>query len=133
MQKFDMEISDVKDMKLVYPAYSKHLFYFKAHISKFILEHDCVPLNPFMIFQYFMLDTIDRDIVRNGNNNLVKRCDEVWVFGPIADGVLFEIRLAKHMNKPIRYFRVVKSKEIEEISKDEVEFEDDLAKFRHEL
>jgi len=128
-----MEINNIKDMKLVYPAYSKHLFYFRMHISKFVLEQGCVPLNPFMIFQYFMLDTVDRDVVRNGNNNLVKRADEIWVFGPIADGVLAEIRLAKNIGKPIRYFKIVDSRDIAEISKDEAEFEDDLAKYKHEL
>ena len=58
---------EVKDMKPIYPAISKHYFYFRMHISKFILNQNCVPLNPFMIFEYFMLDTIDRDIIRNAN------------------------------------------------------------------
>ncbi|MFH1521818.1 MAG: hypothetical protein ABIF18_02560 [archaeon] len=124
---------DFKEMKLVYPAHSKHYFYFRQHISKFVLEQGCVPLNPFMIFEYFMLDTIDRDIVRNANNNLVKRADEIWIFGPVADGVLEEIRLAKREGKSIRYFDIIKSKDIVEISKEEVKFEKDLAKYREEL
>lgn len=122
-----------KDMKLVYPAHSKHLFYFRMHISKFVLQRGYVPLNPFMMFQYFMLDTVDRDSVRNANNNLVKRADELWVFGPVSDGVLAEIRIAKQMSKPIKYFAVVGSKEIKEILKDEVEFEEGLEKFSSEL
>lgn len=124
---------EVKKMKLVYPAHSKHYFYFRQHISKFVLEQNCVPLNPFMIFEYFMLDTVERDIIRNANNNLVKRADEVWVFGPISDGVLEEIRLAKQEAKPIRYFAILNSRGIKEISKDEVEFEDDLEKYVNEL
>lgn len=120
-------------MKLVYPAISKHYFYFRMHISKFILEQDCVPLNPFMLFQYFMLDTIDRDIIRNANNNLVKKADELWVFGPVSDGVLIEIKLAKQMNKPVKYFKIINSKEIREILKDDVEFEQDLEKFANEI
>lgn len=97
-------------MKLVYPAHSKHYFYFRQHISKFVLEQGCVPLNPFMIFEYFMLDTIDRDVVRNANNNLVKRADELWIFGPISNGVLDEIFLAKQSGKPINYYAIIKSK-----------------------
>lgn len=124
---------EVKDMKLIYPAHSKHLFYFRMHISKFILEQNCVPLNPFMIFEYFMLDTIDREIIRNSNNNLIKKADELWVFGNISDGVLAEIKLAKQLNKPLKYFKVIKSKQIIEIQKDEVEFEEDLKKFAEEL
>ena len=86
-----------------------------------------------MIFDYFMLDTVERDVVRNANNNLVKKADEIWVFGPVADGVLAEIILAKKEGKKIRYFKVFKSKDILEISKEKVEFEDDLDKYRGEL
>ena len=117
---------DVKDMKLIFTAMSKHLFYFRQHISKFVLERNCVPLNPFMSFEYFMLDTVDRDLIRNANNNLVMKADELWVFGPVSDGVLAEIKLAKSLNKPIRYFQVIDSKEIKEIREDDVEFEEDI-------
>ena len=123
----------LKEMKLVYPAYSKHNFYFRQHISKFILEQNSVPLNPFMIFDYFMLDTVDRDIIRNANNNLVKKAVEIWVFGSISDGVLEEIKLAKKENKPIKYYALLKSREIKEIFKEEVKFEEDLEKQRFEL
>lgn len=120
-------------MKLIYPAHSKHYFYFRQHISKFVLEQDCVPLNPFMIFDYFMLDTIERDTIRNANNNIVLRSDEIWVFGPVSDGVLAEVRLAKQENKPVKYFAIEKSRDIKEVSPEEVTFEDDLDKYRDEL
>ena len=120
-------------MKLVYTAHSKHYFYFRQHISKFVLEQNGVPMNPFMIFEYFMLDTVERDTIRNANNNLVKRADEVWVFGPVSDGVLAEIQLAKKDGKTVRYYAILKSRQIKEVSKDEVEFEEDLAKHRNEL
>ena len=110
-------------MKLVYTAISKKLFYFRMHISKFALEKNCVPINPFMIHEYFMLDTIDRDKIRKSNNTLVEKADELWVFGQISDGVLAEIKLAKQKNKPVKYFTIINDKEIKEISKDEVEFE----------
>jgi len=37
-------------MKLIYTAISKQLFYFRMHISKFVLEKNAIPLNPFMLF-----------------------------------------------------------------------------------
>jgi len=110
-------------MKLIYPAYSKQLFYFRQHISKFVLENGCIPLNPFMIFEYFMLDTVDRDLVREANNNLVERVDELWVFGQISDGVMAEIEIAKKTKKPIEYFEIIKSREIKRVKKNQVEFE----------
>jgi hypothetical protein len=96
------------------------------HISKFVLGKNCIPLNPFMLFEYFMLDTVERDKIREANNNLVKKTDELWVFGPISDGVLKEIKLAKEMNNPIKYFKVINSKDIKEISESELEFEEGI-------
>lgn len=126
-------MNKMEDMKLVYPAISKHYFYFRMFISKFILEKNCVPLNPFMIFDYFLLDTVDRNLIYNANNNVVKRVDELWVFGPISDGVLVEIKLAKQLNKPIHYFEIINSKDIKEISREEVKFEEGLEKFSNIL
>ena len=120
-------IMQIEKMELVYPAHSKHNFYFRQHISRYVLEQDCVPLNPFMIFEYFMLDTVDRDLIRNANNNLVRRADQLWVFGEISDGVLAEIKLAKELEKPIRYFLIIKSREISEISENEVQFDGGLS------
>ena len=104
---FTHQALDLKSYKkLVYTAMSKHLFYFRMHVSKFVLEEGCVPLNPFMIFEYFLLDSVDRDTVREANNNLVKRSDEIWVFGPVSNGVLAEIQIGKSMSKVIRYFKI---------------------------
>jgi hypothetical protein len=113
-------------MKIVYTAISKKLSYFKMHISKFVLEKGFIPLNSYMLWEYFMLDTVERDKIRQANNTLVEKADELWVFGNISDGVLAEIKLAKANNKPIKYFSVIDNKEIKEISKNEVEFEEGL-------
>lgn len=113
-------------MKLIYTAFSKHYFFFRMHISAFVLKKGCVPLNPFMLFEYFLLGAVDRPTVYEANNTVVKRADELWVFGPVSDGVFDEIKIAKQVQKPIRYFAVIDSREIKEISKEEVKFEEDL-------
>lgn len=120
-------------LPLIYTATSKHYFYFRMHISKFVIEHGGVPLNPFMIYDYFLLDTVERDVVRTGNNNLVRRCDEVWVFGPVSNGVLAEIQLAKAAGKTIKYFAIEKSQQIVPISPEHVVLEDDVKEFRNTL
>ena len=86
-----------------------------------------------MVFDYFLLDAINRDAVREANNNLVKRCDEVWVFGAVSNGVLAEVHIARQMKKPVRYFSVDTSQTIIECSKDEVTLEDEVADMRHLL
>lgn len=122
-----------KEKPLIYTATSKHYFYYRMFISKFVIEQGGVPLNPFMIFDYFLLDTVDRDLVREGNNNLVKRADETWVFGSVSNGVLAEITLAKQSQKTIRYFKIEKPHHIIEIKKDQVEMEDEVRDHSSEL
>ncbi len=115
---------------LVYTAMSKHLFYFRSQISQFVIERGKVPLNPFMIFDYFLSDTVERDKIRAANNIIVSRADEIWVFGPISNGVFAEIKLAQEINKPLKYFKLVKSRDIIEVSKDDLEFEDEIKELK---
>ncbi len=122
-----------KKKKLVYIGMSKHMFYFGKHAVKFVLERGFVPISPYGTFDYFLLDTVNRDLVREANNNLLMVSDEFWVFGPISDGVLAEIQLAKELGKPVRYFKVINSKEIQEVSPGEVEFEPGLEKYKELL
>lgn len=119
--------------KVVYTALSKKWFYFRYHIVKYALEQGVVPINPFTSFEYFLLDTVDRDVVRAANNALVHRADELWVFGDVSDGVLAEIKQAKEQGKPVRYFKIIKSQAIEPVESSEVTLEDEVAGFRDVL
>ncbi|MFH0929118.1 MAG: hypothetical protein V1818_02040 [Candidatus Aenigmatarchaeota archaeon] len=120
-----------QETKVVFIAMSKKLFYFRRHAVKFVLEKGFTPISQFGIFDYFLVDSVDRDLVRRANNNLVRIADEMWVFGPVSDGVLAEIKLVKD-KKPIKYFHV-KNSEIKEIKKEDVEFEDGMEKFSAEM
>ena len=122
-----------KRTKIIFIAMSKHSFYFRRHAVKFVLEQGHAPISQFGIFDYFITDAVDRNLVRRANNNLIAVSDELWVFGPISDGVLAEIKIVKQVNKPIKYFKIKNSKEIEEIPKTEVEFEDEVREFSNEL
>jgi len=122
-----------KKIKIIFIAMSKHSFYFRRHAVKFVLEQGHAPISQFGIFDYFITDAVDRNLVRRANNNLIRISDELWVFGPISDGVLAEIKIVKQTNKPIKYFKIVDSKEVKEIPKTEVEFEDKVKEFSNEL
>jgi hypothetical protein len=122
-----------KGIPLIYTAMSKHLFYYRAFISKFVLENGGVPLNPFMIFDYFLLDSVERDLVRQANNNLCKRCDEIWVFGAVSDGVLAEIHISTKCGVPQRFFEIRGSNRIEEITRAEVRLEEDIQQMEEPL
>jgi hypothetical protein len=99
-----MELTD--PVPVIYTAQSKLYFYCRDVVCEYVIRHGCVPLNPFRVFEYFLGDRVRRDDIRRGNNNLIRICDEVWVFGPIADGVLSEIRYAHRLSKPVKYYSI---------------------------
>ncbi|HEY8680923.1 MAG TPA: hypothetical protein VIN01_07705 [Candidatus Dormibacteraeota bacterium] len=92
--------------KLVYAAMSNRNFYWRSHIQKFILDSGMIPVSPFMLFDYYLLHTVPKQVVREAMNNLLARCDECWVFGHLSLGVKVQIGVAKRLNKKIRYFDI---------------------------
>jgi len=118
-------MSSKEPLPVVYTAQSKVYFYCRDAVCEYVFSRQAVPLNPFRVFEYFLHDKVDRDLVRQGNNNLLRIVDELWVFGQtIADGVLFEILLAKELGKPIRYFTIDNRAEmIKEIEPEDLRFE----------
>jgi hypothetical protein len=92
--------------KLIFTAMARENFFLREHIIKFILEKKHTPNSAFAMFSYFLLDTVERKSLIAANNELIKRSDEIWVFGIISDGVLQEIKLAESLNMPIKYFKV---------------------------
>lgn len=99
----------------------------RLFVSKFVLECGAVPLNPFTAFDYFMLDTVDRNIIRRGNNTLVQRADEIWTFGDISDGVLAEMIQAHRQKKPVKHFALDANKQFQTIEAALLVFEHDIA------
>jgi len=131
---FEHQALDLTDnKKFVFTAMSKHFFYFRMHISKFVFDQNYIPLNPFMIFDYFLLDTVDRDVIRNANNNVMKKADELWIFGDISNGVLAEIKMAKEWNMPVRYFKIHEHTTILPIEIKDIVMEEEVREFRNEL
>jgi len=92
--------------RLIYVAMSNRNFYWRNHIQKFVLDSGMVPVSPFMLFDYYLLHTVPKTVVRAAMNNLLARCDEVWVFGRISLGVKVQIGIARRMSKPVRYFDI---------------------------
>lgn len=105
--------SSISTLPLIFTAQSKKFFYSRDVICEYVFNQGMLPINPFRIFDYFLSDRVPREIIRQGNNHLVRACDELWVFGPIADGVLFEVVYAINMKKPVRFFSIgTRAKEI---------------------
>ena len=73
---------------MVFTAQSCKNFHQRMLICKHAFELWVIPINPFNVFGYYLYELVERDLVRNGNNNLMRRCDELWVYGEVSDGVL---------------------------------------------
>lgn len=92
--------------KLVFCSQSRHLMYLSLIINKYVIEHGSVPINSFTNFGYFLSELVRRHDVVEGINNIMNRCDEQWVFGPITPGVDMEIEFCKKIGKPTRFFHL---------------------------
>ena len=112
---------------LIFTAQSKKNFFMRMLICKYVFEHGKIPLNPFNSFGYFLYELVDRDFIRNANNNLIARCDEVWFFGDIADGCVFEIEYAMKQHKKIAFYKMGSTYEsIKPCNIDELNFENEI-------
>lgn len=95
-------------LPLVFTAHSAETAYLRERVCAYVLERGAVPMNPWMTGGYFLYGLVDKDRVRQANNNLLMRADELWVFlaegeAP-ADGVAVEIDLARRLDLPVRHF-----------------------------
>ncbi|MBI3831276.1 MAG: hypothetical protein HY291_17285 [Planctomycetes bacterium] len=132
MGEFEHVANDLQqERKVVFTAQSCKNFHQRMLICKHAFEQGAVPVNPFNLFGYFLYELVDRDLVRGGNNNLLKRCDELWVYGEISDGVLAEIHMFNKSGKPVRFFDISNlPDEVKEIPKNDIVFEDDVKQYR---
>lgn len=96
--------------KIVFASMSKASFYWRENIIRFILEAGHTPLCAFMMFSYFLLDTVDRKALIDANNDLVRLSDEIWVFGKVSSGVKEELKIAKKLGIFVKYFMISETK-----------------------
>lgn len=108
---------------VVYTAISKRTFCYRVLISRFVMEQQCAPINPFMNFDFAFHGLLSKDVVVTANNNLIRASDELWMFGPVSDGALAEILIAREYGHPVRFFTVRDDWQILEIAESEVEVE----------
>ncbi|MBI4440780.1 hypothetical protein HY639_01295 [Candidatus Woesearchaeota archaeon] len=102
VKQFLKRLQDKK--KIVFTAVSAKNSYRSMQICKYVLNAGSIPINSFNLFGYFLYGMVDKDLIIDANNYLIQRADELWVFGDQSSGVKIEIRIARELGKPIRYF-----------------------------
>ncbi len=110
----------------MFTAQPKAFFYCRDAVCEFVFRNGSIPVNPFRLFEYFLGDRIRRDIIRRAGANLLRRCDQLWVFGrTVAENMLADILLARRLRKPMRLFSIDShAAAIEEITANHIDFEE---------
>ena len=73
--------------------------------SRFAVDESCIPIAPHLLFPQFVSEPSEREIAMKMNMGLLRRSDEVWVFGDsISPGMAREISEARRLRKFIRCF-----------------------------
>ena len=85
--------------------YEKNITAAKTY-SCFVAEFGHLPITPHIYFTQFLDDSVERDRALGMlmGIELLKMCDELWVFGPIiSDGMSKEIKYWEEMGKKPQY------------------------------
>ena len=77
-------------------------------ISKFIMDKGCIPLYPKIVSDFFSTVEV-RLMSRDSQEETLKRCDQVWVFGEEDRKIKDLVHLAIKFRKPLKRFRVTDS------------------------
>lgn len=94
------------DKKLIFCSQSRFYMFASELICKFVIDEGHVPINSFTNFGYFLSELVPRHDVVENINNIINNCHELWVFGPVTDGVDLEIAMCKAIGKPMRFFDI---------------------------
>jgi hypothetical protein len=74
--------------------------------SRFVIERGGVPFTPHLLYTRF-LDDADPKQRSEGlfcGKVMLGKCDQIWSFGDVSDGMLGELEEARKRGIPIRYF-----------------------------
>jgi len=117
VNKFD------KNKKIIFASQAKENMCWARLICKFILDKGHVPVNYFTVYGNFVYELADQKTMIDSINSLILRCDELWAFGEISEGMWFEIKMCYELGIPVRFFKINKlPKSIKEIEIDEVKY-----------
>ncbi|MDP2908402.1 MAG: hypothetical protein Q8N77_01210 [Nanoarchaeota archaeon] len=110
--------------KTVYIAMNSKYFKFREWITKFAFEQDVIPINCLMVYGYYLYDMVPRERIIEAYKTVVLKCDEIWIFGEISDGIREAMIIAKKSNIPRKFFDMTNYPTIVEISEDQAVWEE---------
>lgn len=110
--------------KVIFIAMNSKHFKLREWITKFVFDQGEVPINCLMVYGYYLYDMVPRDKIIDAYKTVVMKCDELWVFGDVSDGIRDAMIIAKKANLPVKYFSMIKYPDIFEIPEDQLVWEE---------
>lgn len=112
-----------KNNKVVFASQAAINMCWARMICKYILDQGFVPVNYFTAFGHFVHELADQQKMIDSINSLIVRCDELWVFGDISEGMWHEVKMCKELGIPIHYYCIKELPgDINEISENDVRY-----------
>ncbi len=77
--------------------------------SRFSVDRGTIPIAPHLLLPQYMEEETERDLAIQSDLEILKRCDELWVFGAekrLSPGMKAELDTAKGLGMVIRFFTV---------------------------
>ena len=72
--------------------------------ARFAVDSGAIPIVPHLMFPQFMDEASERDLALFMGMVLMRKCEEVWVFGTQTAGMKAEVAKAKRKQMKVRYF-----------------------------
>ena len=89
----------------VYIMFSDMNARYRFRATKFVLEKGFTPLYPSMERDFFDVQG-DSRTGTDEKSSVLKKCEQIWVFGEANASMWDQINTAKKLRKKIRYFNV---------------------------
>lgn len=113
--------------KVVFIAMSSKMFRLREWITKFVFDQGAIPVNCLMIYGYYLYDMVPRVRIIEAYKAVVVRCDEIWTFGDVSDGVRDAMAIARKNKMHIRHFDTARYPEIVEVSENQLVYEEGVS------
>lgn len=113
--------------KVVFVAMNSKMFRLRELITKYVFEQGYIPVNCLMIYGYYLYDMVPRAKIIEAYKAVVVKCDELWTFGDISDGVRDGMVIARRNKLPVRHFDISQFPKIYEIPEDQLVYEEGVS------
>jgi hypothetical protein len=130
---FRHEAMRLGPVAVIFTAMSRRVFHRRVDVSRFVLSRGFCPANPYMSFDADFFGLVEKERIISANNSLLGKADELWVFGPVSDGVLAEVLRFLPCRRPVRFLEIRPDGRFQEARLTEVEFETDVAHLKQRL